>query len=201
MSLFVRGDERFARNMPVRGIVPSMFGFNNLNSVLNPYLNPLGVNEVQFYSPFTGQLGPSFKPHNVINDMRRGFENNPFYNVVSYQFPNLAVEPVIKTLRYDNGKLNLGVIGTETDLTVLKKILDDYYARQGLAASADPVASPAAPPAAATAAATATAATATGPSLTVLPAGPSAARRTGTSYAAAARPGGPGRPAPAPLGP
>ncbi len=165
MSLLsVRGNESFLKNMPVVGIAPSMFGFNNLSSILNPYLNqfgslrqpgslgqivPYGVNEVQFYSPFTGAVGPSFKPHNVLNDMRRGFENNPFYNVVSNQFPNLAVEPVIKTLRYDNGKINLGVIGTETDLNVLKKILDDHFARQGLAASADPVASPAAPAAAA----------------------------------------------------
>jgi hypothetical protein len=152
MSLLsVRGDERFLRNMPVRGILPSIYGFNNLGSILNPLLNPygsnvpFGANEIQFYSPFTGQAGPSFKPGNILNDMRRGFENNPFYNVVSTQFPNLATEPVIKTLRYDNGKLNIGVVGTVTDLNVLKKILDDHFTRQGLAASADPVASPSAP--------------------------------------------------------
>ena len=146
MSLLsVRGDERFLRNMPVRGILPSIYGFNNLGSILNPLLNPYGANEIQFYSPFTGQAGPSFKPGNILNDMRRGFENNPFYNVVSTQFPNLATEPVIKTLRYDNGKLNIGVVGTVTDLNVLKKILDDHFERQGLAASTDPVASPSAP--------------------------------------------------------
>ncbi len=150
--LSVRGDERFLRNMPVVGVTPSIYGFNNLGGILNPYLNrygpnmPFGVNEIQFYSPFSGQVGPSFRPGNILNDMRKGFENNPFYNVVSVQFPNLATEPAVKTLRYDNGKINIGVIGTETDLNVLKKILDDYYTRMGLAASADPVGSPSAPP-------------------------------------------------------
>jgi hypothetical protein len=138
--------------MPVVGMTPSIYGFNNLNSVLNPYMNqfspnmPFGANEIQFYSPSTGQLGPSFKPGNILNDMRRGFENNPFYNVVSTQFPNLSTEPVVKTLRYDNGKINLGVIGTVDDLNILKKILDDHYARHGLAASTDSIASPSAPP-------------------------------------------------------
>lgn len=153
MSLLsVRGDERYLRNMPVVGVTPSLYGFNNLGSILNPYLNrygpnmPFGVNEIQFYSPFSGQVGPSFRPGNILNDMRRGFENNPFYNVVSVQFPNLVSEPVIKTLRYDNGKINLGVIGTADDLNTLKQILDNYYAGHGLPASTDAVASPSAPP-------------------------------------------------------
>jgi hypothetical protein len=149
MSLLsVRGNERFLRNMPVVGMTPSIYGFNNLNSVLNPYMNPygMGVNEVQFYNPLTGQPGPSFKPGNIFNDMRRGFENNPFYNVVSTQFPNLATEAVVKTLRYDNGKINIGVIGTVNDLQILKKILDDHYAKHGLAASTDSIASPVPPP-------------------------------------------------------
>jgi hypothetical protein len=156
MSLLsVRGNERYLRNMPVVGVTPSMYGFNNLGSVFNPYLNrygqlgqnmPFGANEIQFYSPSTGQLGPSFRPGNILNDMRRGFENNPFYNVVSVQFPNLLSEPIVKTLRYENGKINLGVIGTTDDLNTLKKILDDYYAKQGLAGSTDSVASPSAPP-------------------------------------------------------
>ena len=154
MSLLsVRGDERYLRNMPVVGVTPSIYGFNNLGSILNPYLNrygpnmPFGTNEIQFYSPFTGQVGPSFRPGNILNDMRKGFENNPFYNVVSVQFPNLVSEPVVKTLRYDNGQINLGVIGTANDLNTLKQILDNYYAGRGLPASTDVVASPSAPPA------------------------------------------------------
>ncbi len=175
--LSVRGNERYLKNMPVVGVTPSIYGFNNLGAVLNPYLNSFGANEIQFYSPFTGKVGPSFRPGNIFNDMRRGFENNPFYNVVSVQFPNLATEPAIKTLRYDNGKINLGVVGTETDLNVLKKILDDYYTRMGLAASADPVASPSAPVAGSSttsgsvvAGTPGAAATPGGPALSVLPA-------------------------------
>jgi hypothetical protein len=173
MSLLsVRGNERFIRNMPIVGMTPSVYGFNNLGSILNPYLNQfnqlgqLGANEIQFYSPFTGQVGPSFRPGNILNDMRRGFENNPFYNVVSTQFPNLASEPVVKTLIYNNGKINIGVIGTVEDLNTLKKILDDYYAKQGLSASTDPVASPSAPTTAPT---TAVVGATAEPVLTVIP--------------------------------
>ena len=185
MSLLsVRGDERYLRNMPVVGVTPSLYGFNNLGGILNPYLNrygpnmPFGVNEIQFYSPFTGQAGPSFRPGNILNDMRRGFENNPFYNVVSVQFPNLVSEPVIKTLVYNNDKINLGVIGTADDLNTLKQILDNYYAGHGLPASLDVVSSPSAPTAAAATAPAAPATTApvapatpatTAPAATVIP--------------------------------
>ncbi len=143
--LSVRGNERYLNSMPVVGVTPSIYGFNNLGSILNPYLNSFGVNEIQFYSPYTGQVGPSFKPGNILNDMRKGFENNPFYNVVSVQFPNLASEPIVKTLRYDNGIINLGVIGTVDDLNTLKIILDNHFSKRGVSPSSDVVASPSAP--------------------------------------------------------
>lgn len=115
MSLFVRGDERYIRNMPVVGMTPTMYGFNNLRGTLNPYFN-----EVQFYNPWTGSMGPSYKPADTINNLMQGFSNNPNYNVIQQ---NQGVNSSI----YNTNNINVGLIGSSDDLLKVRQILDKHF--------------------------------------------------------------------------
>jgi hypothetical protein len=51
MSLFIRGDEKYAKHFPVVGVAPNLYGFNNLQGVFSPYIN----NNIQFYDKYTGR--------------------------------------------------------------------------------------------------------------------------------------------------
>jgi len=116
MSLYVRGDERFIRNMPVVGMAPSIYRFNNLNRMLTPY-----VNEVQFYNPFTGMPGPSYKPGNFMENFANGLTNNPTYSVAQ------QVQPVVTSSLYTNGTYNIGLVGTQQEITTAREILDKHF--------------------------------------------------------------------------
>jgi hypothetical protein len=120
MSLRVRGDERFIRNMPVVGIQPTLYGFNNLGSILTPPY----VNEIQMYNPITGTMGPSFKPSSILDNIRTGFQNNPNFNVIQSQVP-----AQVRSTIYSNNNLYIGLVGTDADIMIVKKILDDHLSK------------------------------------------------------------------------
>jgi hypothetical protein len=149
MSLFIRGDEKYAKHFPVVGVAPNIYSFNNLSGALGPY-----VNNIQFYDKYTGRLGPSFSPSTMLSQMVNSFQTDPRYASV-YQNQ-------IRTNVYHNDSKNfsIGLIGTSDNITITKKALDDYFNK-----SKTPVA-PVAPvaPAGATV-------TTSGPT-TVLPTGP-----------------------------
>jgi hypothetical protein len=125
MSLIVNGDERYIRNMPVVGIRPTMYGFNNLRSTLHPYLNQnpypyLNPNEIQFYNPIYGSLYSSYKPADTINNLMQGFTNNPNYNVIQQN-------QGINTFVYNTNNINVGLIGSSDDLLKVRQILDKHF--------------------------------------------------------------------------
>jgi hypothetical protein len=118
MSLFIRGDEKYAKYFPVRGVVPNLYSFNNLNGILSPY-----VNDIQFYDKFTGQLGPKYSPANTLSEMISNFRSNPVYTE--------AEKKLIKTNIYRNNikKVNIGIIGTDKDIEITRKALDVYLSK------------------------------------------------------------------------
>jgi hypothetical protein len=116
MSLFIRGDEKYAKHFPVVGVTPNLYTFNNLPGALGPY-----VNNIQFYDKYTGRLGPSFSPGNMLTQMVDGFRSDPRYsNIYSNQ---------IRTHVYKNDTRNfeVGLIGTEDNIDITKKALDAYF--------------------------------------------------------------------------
>jgi hypothetical protein len=135
MTLRVRGNERFIRNMPVVGIEPTLYGFNNLRSTLSPY-----VNEIQFYNPFNGSLGPSIKPNNILDNVTNGFLNNPLYNVAQPQYlqsslqQSLQFSGNVKTVMYNN-RVNVAITGKDDDTTYVKKILDEHFSKNPISTS------------------------------------------------------------------
>jgi len=129
MSMLVRGTESFIPpNAPIVGVNPMMYKFNNLGNILNPYMRsssyvpPYGppyVNEIQFYNPYNGQLGPNISQNSILSDMSQNMYNDPRYKLV--------IDSQVHSKQYDNGKINVGIIGTENDLNTVKSILDKYY--------------------------------------------------------------------------
>ncbi len=116
--MHVRGTEKFLNPyMPVVGINPSLYRFNNLSSTLAPY-----VNEIQFYDPYSGALGPNISPNGILRDMNESLLSDSRYT----PFINSQVLSKI----YDNGKINVGLIGTNNDITLVNQILNAYFNQQ-----------------------------------------------------------------------
>ncbi len=115
MSMFIRGDELYSPHFPVVGATPSLYGFNNLPNVLGSY-----VNKIQMYDRWTGKLLPSFTPGSLMTDMINNFKSNPNYATYEKQR--------IKTSVYNNDtkKFTVGLIGTEKDIDIARKALDEY---------------------------------------------------------------------------
>jgi len=122
MSFFVDRKDRYISNMPVVGVTPNVYSFNNIGSILDPYM---GVNEVQFYNPLTGQLGPNYKTSSFLNNM---LNNQP--NILNNQ----------PTFLYNNNGINVQITGSQTDIDKVKQILDNSFKP-----AAPPAAAPAAP--------------------------------------------------------
>ncbi len=125
MSMFVRGTESFIPpNAPIVGVNPlnpMLYRFNNLGKILNPFMGtPPYVNEIQFYNPITGQLGPNISQNGILNDMSENMRNDLRYKPV--------IDSQIHSRQYDNGKISVGIIGTEADINTVKSILDKHYA-------------------------------------------------------------------------
>lgn len=114
--------------MPVVGITPNIYGFNNLNQTLSPY-----VNEVQFYNPWTGALGPNYKPSNILDSITEGFKNNPNYTVLD-QNQN------VKSSVYNNNNINVGLYGSDADILKVRQILDKHFSSGASASVVTPVA-------------------------------------------------------------
>jgi len=130
MSMFVRGTESFIPpNAPIVGINPinpMLYRFNNLGNILNPYMrSPPYVNEIQFYNPITGQLGPNISQNGILSNMSQNIQNDPRYTPV--------IDSQIHTKQYNNGKINIGIIGNEADLNTVITILDKHYATSTVA--------------------------------------------------------------------
>lgn len=119
--MFVRGTESFIpSNAPVIGVNPySLYRFNNLGNILNPYLNTPYVNEIQMYNPITGALGPNIKPANILGDMQRSIQTDDRYRPI--------IDNQVHSRNYDNGKINIGIIGTDKDIETVKAILDKHF--------------------------------------------------------------------------
>ncbi len=128
--MFVRGTESFIpSNAPIIGVNPSLYRFNNLGGILNPFLNrypympshmPPYVNEIQMYNPITGALGPNIKPGNMLSDMEQSIRGDDRYKS--------TLERQIHSRVYDNGNINVGIIGTDKDFNTVKDILDKHFA-------------------------------------------------------------------------
>lgn len=123
--MFVRGTESFIpSNAPIVGVSqlnPMLYRFNNLGSILNPYMRtPPYVDEIQFYNPINGQLGPNISQHGILSDMSQNIQNDSRYKPV--------IDNQIHTKQYNNSKINVGIIGNEADLNTVISILDKHYA-------------------------------------------------------------------------
>ena len=118
MSLFIKGDELYAKHFPVVGATPALYGFNNLPTVLNPYIN--SVNKIQMYDGWSGKLMPSFTPSSIMSEMVNNLKQNPNYVSVEKQR--------IKTSVYNNDTKNftVGLIGCDKDIEIARKALDEY---------------------------------------------------------------------------
>jgi len=113
--MHVRGTEKFLNPyMPVVGMSPSIYRINNLSSTLAPY-----VNEIQFYNPYTGGLGPNISPNGILKDMNESLLSDSRYT----PFITSQVHSKI----YDNGKLNVGLIGTNDDINLVNQILNAHF--------------------------------------------------------------------------
>lgn len=116
MSLFIRGDEKYAKHFPVVGVTPNLYTFNNFPDVFGS-----NVNNIQFYDKYTGRLGPSFSPSTMLNQMVDSFRTDPRYaNVYQNQ---------IRTNVYHNDSKNftVGLIGTDENIAITKRALDEYF--------------------------------------------------------------------------
>ena len=120
MSLFIRGDEKYSKHFPVVGVTPSAYAFNNLQNTLGPY-----VNNIQFYDPYTGRMGPSFTPNNMIGEMLTNLkQTNPVFAEASRN--------QIKTSVYNNDtkKFTVGLIGNDEDIKIARIALDTYLGKK-----------------------------------------------------------------------
>ena len=116
--MHVRGTEKFLNPyMPVVGMQPNVYRFNNLSSTLTPY-----VNEVQFYDPYTGALGPNISPNGILKDMNESLLSDSRYTPF--------IKSQVHSKIYDNGKINVGLIGTNDDINLVNQILNNYFNQQ-----------------------------------------------------------------------
>ncbi len=114
----VIGNESFINPyMPITGITPSLYRFNNLATTLRPY-----VNEVQFYDPYTGNLGPNISANRIMSDMSDSIQNDTRYKPM--------IDSQVHSKVYSNSVINIGLIGTNNDIEIVKKILDDHYTKK-----------------------------------------------------------------------
>lgn len=116
--MHVRGTEKFLNPyMPVVGMTPSFYRFNNLKSTIAPY-----VNEVQFYDPYTGALGPNISPNGILRDMNESLLSDSRYTPF--------IKSQVHSKIYDNGKINVGLIGTNDDINLVNQILNAHFSQQ-----------------------------------------------------------------------
>ena len=95
------------------------YRFNNLGNILDPYMiTPPYVNEIQFYNPINGQLGPNISQQKILSDMAQSFTNDNKYKPV--------INSQIHSHHYNNSKISIGLIGSHTDINTVKSILDKY---------------------------------------------------------------------------
>lgn len=114
----VRGNEKFINPyMPIVGFPQNLYRFNNLATTLGPY-----VNELQFYDPYTGKLGPNISSNSILRDMSDSIQNDSRYKP--------AIDAQIHSTVYNNGTINIGLIGTNNDIEIVKKILDEHYTKK-----------------------------------------------------------------------
>jgi len=121
--MHVRGTEKFLNpSMPVVGmtpsvLTPSLYRINNLSSTFAPY-----VNEVQFYDPYTGALGPNISPNGILRDMNESLLSDSRYTPF--------IKSQVHSKIYDNGKINVGLIGTNDDINLVNQILNAHFNKQ-----------------------------------------------------------------------
>jgi len=116
--MHVRGTEKFLNPyMSVVGTTPSVYRINNLSSTLAPY-----VNEVQFYDPYTGSLGPNISQNRILRDMNDSLLNDSRYTPF--------IQSQVHSKIFDNGKINVGLIGTNNDINLVTQILNTYFNQQ-----------------------------------------------------------------------
>lgn len=125
MSLFIKGDEIYSKHFPVVGmspsfgvtstLAPSVYRFNNLSNVFNPY-----VNRIQMYDGWTGKLLPNMTPSTLLTEMADNLKSNPNYSGLENQR--------IRSNLYNNDtkKFTIGLIGIEKDIETTRKALDEY---------------------------------------------------------------------------
>ena len=85
----------------------------------SPYSTP--IDEIQFYNPFTGALGPSVTSSNSVNSA-----NYELQNLIQRQYPTLNNRNII-IINYNNTKINVGIFGSENDVTLVKKIIEAHF--------------------------------------------------------------------------
>jgi hypothetical protein len=113
--MHVRGNEKFLNPyMPVVGMNPSLYRINNLSTTLAPY-----VNEIQFYDQYTGKLGPNITPNRILNDMSDSLLSDSRYEKV------VSTQQYVKI--YNNGGLNVKLVGSNNDITKVTQILDTHF--------------------------------------------------------------------------
>jgi hypothetical protein len=119
MSLFIKGDELYSKHFPVVGVTPTLYGFNNLPSVFGKYFNP-PINRIQMYDGWSGKLLPSVEPATLLTEMMDNLKSNPNYAVQERQRIHSSL------YNNDTKKFTVGLIGTEKDIEMTKKALDEY---------------------------------------------------------------------------
>ena len=133
--MFVTGKESFIPpNSPVIGVSPiinpMLYRFNNLRNTLNPFMRnspytpfssygPSYVNEIQMYNPISGELGPNISSQGILNDMSQSLRSDDRYRPL--------INSQIHSRQYNNGKINVGIIGYEPDIISVTSILDKHY--------------------------------------------------------------------------
>ena len=127
MSLFIKGDESYSKHFPIVGATPTLYGFNNLQNIINPYLNRMpmynnvnNVNRIQMYDGWSGKLLPSFTPGSLMTEMADNLRSNPNYTMYDKER--------IRSNLYNNDtkKFTIGLIGTDKDIATTRKALDEY---------------------------------------------------------------------------
>ena len=125
MSYIVDRKDRYISNMPVVGVTPNVYSFNNIGSILDPYM---GVNEVQFYNPLTGQLGPNYKTSSFQDNMLTNQPNNNQPNMLTNQLTSL----------YNDNGINVQITGSQDDTKRVITILNNYFTKTQAQAQVQP---------------------------------------------------------------